>query len=328
MVIIDLFDREKLCYVISMTAELFKNITLQQMEAVVALIAEGSFSRAAEKMHLTQPALTKNIKNVENCLGLKIATRSSNGVALTAEGRVVYSYACKMIKLRQEAGEKIVQMQGNNGGDIYIGASTIPATYLLPSALSAFRQKEKNVRLHVRTADSDEVINMVLGGETEIGFIGKKPLNKKLVFEPVWSDRLLLAVCRNHPWRKKKEVTVDELVQEPFIIREKGSATREVAESYLKKHKAISFSGFNICSELGSSEAVKEAVIAGLGVSIISVHAVCRELRQGLLLEIPLSGCRMARDFYLIRLKKTDWKKYHRLFINFIRCHDRRKYCE
>jgi len=319
MVIIDLFDRGKLCYVKNMAAELFKNITLQQMEAVVALIAEGSFSRAAEKMHLTQPALTKNIKNVENCLGLKIVNRSNSGITLTAEGRMVYSYARRIINLRNEAGDKLRQMRGNTGGDIYIGASTIPATYILPAVLSAFRVKSQSVRVHIQTADSEEVINMVLGGEAEIGFVGKKPLNKKLVADPLWPDRLVLAVPRNHPWCKKKAVTLKELSQEPFVVREKGSATREVMELYLKEHKATSFGEFNICGELGSSEAVKEAVIAGLGVSIISIHAVSRDLQRGLLQEVTIAGCRLERDFYMIRLRQLDLKQIHKLFINFIK---------
>ena len=124
-----------------------------------------------------------------------------------------------------------------------------------------------------------------------MGFIGKKPLNKKLVAEPLWHDRLVLAVPGNHPWRKKKSVALEELLQEPFVAREKGSATRDVLESYLKEHKSVSLAQFNICGELGSSEAIKEAVIAGLGVSILSIHAIKRELQRGLLREILLKGC-------------------------------------
>ena len=152
-----------------------------------------------------------------------------------------------------------------------------------------------------------------------MGFIGKKPLNKKLVAEPLWHDRLVLAVPGNHPWRKKKSVALEELLQEPFVAREKGSATRDVLESYLKEHKSVSLAQFNICGELGSSEAIKEAVIAGLGVSILSIHAIKRELQRGLLREILLKGCHIERDFYLIRQKQLDLKPFHKLFIDFIK---------
>jgi DNA-binding transcriptional LysR family regulator len=312
--------KEDLWYRKAMEIEHFKNITIQQMEAVISLVEEGSFSRAAKKMHLTQPALTKNIKSVEDCLGLRVVNRSNAGITLTAEGHVIFNYARRIIKLRNEAREKIVQMQGNTGGEIYIGASTIPATYILPSALSLFRKKYDNVRVHVQTADSEETMNMVLAGEVEIGLIGKKPLNKKLLSDLLWKDRLVLAVSLNHPWCKKKSITLEELAQEPFILREKGSATRDVLEFYLKEHKTVSLAQFNICSELGSSEAVKEAIIAGLGVSILSLHAIKRELLQGLLGEIKIAGYHnIERDFYLIRQKQLDLRPFHKLFMNFIK---------
>ena len=174
--------------------------------------------------------------------------------------------------------------------------------------------------MHVQTADSEETMNMVLAGEVEIGLIGKNPLNKKLRFEPLWKDRLVLAVPGNHLWCKKESITLEELSQEPFILREKGSATRDVLEFYLKEHKAAGVAQFNICSEFGSSEAVKEAIIAGLGVSILSHHAIGRELLQGLLREIKITGFPdMERDFYLIRQKQLDLKPIHKLFMSFIK---------
>ena len=314
-----MLNKENLCYKIGMSADRFKNITMQQMEAIIALVEERSFSRAARKMFLTQPALTKNIRNIEDYLEKKVVIRSNAGITLTAEGQIIYDCARRIIKLRNEAREKIIQLQGNTGGDIYIGASTIPATYLLPPALSIFRKKNDSIRVHIQTADSEETMNMVLANEVEIGFIGKKPLNKKLVAEPLWHDRLVLAVPGNHPWRKKKSVALEELSQEPFVAREKGSATRDVLESYLKEHKSGSLTQFNVCGELGSSEAIKEAVIAGLGVSILSIHAIKRELQRGLLLEILLKGCHIERDFYLIRQKQLDLKPFHKLFIDFIK---------
>jgi DNA-binding transcriptional LysR family regulator len=301
-----------------MSTDRFKNITIQQMEAIISLVAERSFSRAANKMLLTQPALTKNIRNVEDYLGVRIVNRNNAGISLTPEGKIIYDYACRIIKLRDEAREKILKMQDKNGGDIYVGASTIPATYILPQALSAFRKEQGNINVHVQTADSEEVLNMVLDNEVEIGFIGKKPLNKKLRAAPLWRDRLVLAVPVNHRWWKKKSIPVEELIKAPFVLREKGSATRDILEIYFKESKSIGLGQFNICAELGSSEAIKESIIAGLGVSIISIHAVKRELAQGLLREIRLDGCNIERDFYLIHQKHLDIRPTHQLFINFL----------
>lgn len=301
-----------------MGTDRFKNITIQQMEAIIYLVTERSFSRAAKKMLLTQPALTKNIKNVEDYLGVRVVNRNNTGISLTPEGKIVYDYACRIIKLRNEAREKILKMQEKTGGDIYVGASTIPATYILPRALSTFRKKHDTINVHVQTADSEETLNRVLDNEVEIGFIGKRPLNKKLTARSLWRDRLVLAVPANHQWRKKKSIAVEELMKEPFVLREKGSATRDILEIYFKESKSIVLAQFNICAELGSSEAIKEAIIAGLGVSIISIYAIQRELAQGLLLEIRLEGCNIERDFYLIHQKHLDIRPSHKLFIDFL----------
>jgi DNA-binding transcriptional LysR family regulator len=297
----------------------FKNITLQQMEAVISLVEEGSFSRAAKRMFLTQPALTKNIKNAEDYLGVRLVNRSNMGTSLTPEGKILYNYAQRMVKLRDEAREKILTLHENVGGNIYISASTIPATYILPHVLSAFGKIHPDIRVYIKTADSEEAMNMVLENEVEIGCIGKQPSNKKLTAEPLWKDRLILAIPKQHRWRKKKSITLSELLDEPFVVREKGSATRELFESCLKESKPINLSQFNICSELGSSEAVKEAVIAGLGVSVISIHAIERELSQGLLFELPLQSCRMERNFYLIYKRHFDFRPAHKIFIDFLK---------
>jgi len=313
--------RIKIIYVkcLTMTDERFKNITLQQMEALISLVEERSFSRAAKRMLLTQPALTKNIRNVEDCLGVKVVNRSNAGVSLTPEGKILYDVALRMVKLRKEAGEKIQKLHENTGGDIYIGASTIPATYILPHAMSAFKKVHSDIRIFLKTEDSEEVLNMVLDREVEIGCIGKKPLNSKLIAESVWNDRLILIVPRRHLWIKKGSIDISELLAEPFVLREKGSATRDVFESYLKENKSVSLSQLNVCAELGSSEAIKEAVIAGLGVSVISIHAVTRELASRLLYEVPITSCLIERKFYLIYLKQFEFRSHHQTFVNFLK---------
>jgi DNA-binding transcriptional LysR family regulator len=185
--------------------------------------------------------------------------------------------------------------------------------------LSEFNKLNYGIHIHIKTADSEEVMNMVLDNEVEMGFIGKKPLNRKLIAQSIWKDRLVLAVPKDHRWRKNKSITLRELVEEPFVIREKGSATRELFESYLKKAGSINLSQFNICCELGSSEAIKETIIAGLGVSVISIHAVSRELSEGLLLEIPIQGAWIERNIYLIYRHQFDFRPFHKTFVNFIK---------
>jgi DNA-binding transcriptional LysR family regulator len=301
-----------------MTLEDFRNISLQQLEALLFLVTEGSFSRAAKKMHLSQPSLTKHIANMEAILGMTVVRREKTGV-LTPEGNIVFDLAARILKLRDEAGEKIAGMQQNEAGDIAIAASTIPATYILPHVLSRFRRAHPGIRINVQSADSEEVLNMILNGEKELGIIGKRPSRGKLEAEPLWQDRLVLTVPAGHRWTGKPSVSLPELMKEPFIVREKGSGTREILERHLKEQANTDLSKFRIVAEFGSSEAVKEAILAGLGVAILSIRATTRELKLQLLKEVPVEDWRIERSFYLIFRRPFNILRHHQLFLDFIR---------
>lgn len=302
-----------------MAADGFQNMTMQQLEALIHLVDQRSFSRAAKKMHLTQPSLTKHIRNVEEALGAKIVNRSSRSLALTPEGKVLYDYARRIIRLRDEARERVLRLRETESGDILIAASTIPATYILPYAIGGFRKKFPEIRVTVRTADSSDVIETVLGNGAEIGFIGKKPSGGKLIAEELWKDRLVLAVPSGHPWAKRRSVRIAEIAEAPFVIREKGSGTREALEECVRETGAPGLPHLNIAAELGSSEAVKEAIIAGLGISVVSVHAIRRELKSGLLTALAIEGCPIERSFYLIYRRQFDLMTHHKIFLDFIR---------
>ncbi len=299
----------------------FQNLTLQQLEALIHLIDERSFSSAAKKMHLTQPSLTKHIRNVEEALGAKIVNRSNRSLSLTPEGRVLYDYARRIIKLRDEARDRVMRLREGEAGDIRIAASTIPATYILPYAIGGFRKKHPRIRTTVRTADSSDVIEMVLGNGAEIGFIGKRPSGGKLIASELWKDRLVLAVPSGHPWAKRRSVRVAEMAKESFVIREKGSGTRDAFEECLRETAGHGLPHLNIAAELGSSEAVKEAVIAGLGISVISVHAIRRELKTGILAAVAIESCPIERSFYLIYRRQFDLMAHHNIFLEFIRAY-------
>jgi DNA-binding transcriptional LysR family regulator len=300
-------------------AEGFQNMTMQQLEALIHLMEERSFSRAAKKMHLTQPSLTKHIRNVEDALGAKVVDRSSRSLSLTPEGRVLYDYARRIIKLRDEAKERVLRLREEEAGDIRIAASTIPATYILPYAIGGFREKHPRIRTTVRTADSSDVIETVLDNGAEIGFIGKKPSGGKLIAEELWKDRLVLAVPSGHTWAKRRSVRVADILEMPFVIREKGSGTRDALEECLRETAGPGLPHLNIAAELGSSEAVKEAVIAGLGISVISVHAIRRELKSGILVALAVEGCPIERSFYLIYRRQFDLMTHHKIFLEYIR---------
>ncbi len=293
-----------------------KDITIQQLEVLVSLIEAGSFTRAAGKLFLTQPSLTKQIQNLEAATGTQLVKRGSTGISLTPEGQIIYDYAKRVLRLREDAKERVIRLKDQEAGHIYVSASTIPATYILPHLLSRLKQMHPDIQIHMQMHDSEEALQIVLNDQAELGFIGKKPLNKKLVAERLWQDDLVLAAPVDHPLAKHRSVTVEKLTGIPFIIREKGSATRDIVEECLQKHRGTSLSRFNVICEMGSSEAVKEAILAGLGVSILSIFAIKREISQGLLTVVNVSDCKMERYFYLIYKKQFPLMKYHKRFLD------------
>jgi DNA-binding transcriptional LysR family regulator len=167
--------------------------------------------------------------------------------------------------------------------------------------------------------DSEETLQIVLNDQAEIGFIGKEPVNKKLVVQRLWKDSLVLAVPASHPLSNRRAVKVEDLEEIPFIIREKGSGTRDIIEQCLEKQRRTSLSRFNVICEMGSSEAVKEAILARLGVSILSVFAIKRELSQGLLTALNVSDCTMERYFYLVHKKQFPLMMYHKHFLDIVK---------
>jgi len=288
------------------------------------LIGERSFSRAAKRMLLTQPALSKHIQNLENAVGARIVNRGGEGVSLTPEGRVLYDYAGRMLRMREEAREKIARARGSASGIVSVVASTIPATYILPRILASFRRGYPGIEVRVRAADSDGTLETILGGEAEIGLVGKKPPGRRIHAEELWADRLVLAVPAEHPWAGKKSVATGALVREPFVVREKGSATRDIMETCLKKNGDLSLADLNVVAEMGSSEAVKEAVIAGVGLSILSIHAIAREVKQGAVAALTVRNCRLERSFYLIYRRQFDLMHHHQLFLDYLKAFELR----
>lgn len=306
----------------AMQNDQFRFVTLQQLEAFVCLVEERSFSLAAGKMLLTQPSLSKHIKNLEIFIDTTLIRRTRSGISLTEEGAVLYAYARRMLKLRDEARDKIRMVKETVSGLVFAGASTIPATYILPSVMMNLRRSHPEIKVHLTSGDSDNIIHMVLSGQVEIGFIGKNvDQDRRLASEQVWEDELALVVPEGHPFASIREITVSRLSSEPFIIREKGSGTRKSLENYLTEHHEAGFRDFHVVGEMGSSEAVKEAVILGLGVSILSIHAVKRELAQGILVRVPVKGPAMKRSFYAVRKRLFGLLPHHALFLEAARAY-------
>lgn len=302
-----------------MTTVNFSNLSFQQLEVLIAVVEEGTFSRAARRMHLSQPSLTKHIQHLEELAGTTLLWRGRKGVSLTPEGRLVFDYARKVVRMREETAQRLSRMIEGNGVEIVVGASTVPAVYILPRLIYQFQRAHPHALVTVISSDSEGVIEMVEEGELTIGFVGYRPSSHRLVNEALWPDHLILVASSESPYSMVEKMDPSELCELPFVIREQGSGTWGIVEKWLKEKVRLDPKHLRVVACLSSSEAVKEAVLSGVGVSFLSRRAVERELRIGLLKEIPLIGVEIKRDFYLIYRRSQPFLRYQELFLQFVR---------
>jgi len=302
-----------------MSYDTFKNITIQQLESLVALLEAGSFTQAAAKLFISQSALTKQIKNLEASAGTTLVIRGGAGITLTAEGQTLYDYAKRISRLLTDAKERVERLKNQESGHVYISASTTPSTYILPHLLTQVQLRHPDINLHIQMHDSDETTQCILNSQAEIGVIGKEVVNRKISFERLCKDELVLAVPVHHPLARKKSITLNELAGTAFIARGHGSGTRDIVEKAFQRHSGKSLPQLKVIAEMGSAEAVKEAIMAGLGVSILSIFAVRRELSQGLLTTVNIIDCPMERYLYIIYRKNFSFRKHHQHFLDVAR---------
>ena len=290
---------------------------LHQIEIFCTLIRLRSFSRTAEALSLTQPTVSGHMKNLETELGVRLLDRLGRGVLATQEGEVLFRYGQKLLTLRDQARQEIDSLSGGVSGLLKVGGSTIPGAYILPSHIGAFKKKYPACSIQLIIDDTAKVTRAVLDGELDIGVVGARSLDPHLESHAFLKDELVVAVPPGHAWARKRVIAADELKKEPFILREQGSGTRRIMEDKLAK-AGISIGDLDVVAVMGSSDAVRQAVKAGLGVSVISVRALQEELRSGHLFAVRLKGLQIERSFYVILLKSKSRTPLCSTFLDFI----------
>lgn len=267
---------------------------------VFCTVAETkSFSKASEIIHLTQPAVSLQIQALEELYETKLFDRSSSSVKLTKTGETLYKYAKQILSLYSDAEKIIGDMTGLVKGSISVGASTTIGNHLLPIIVSEFKKTRPKIKLHMRVGNTKRIIELLNSGNIDFGIVEGEIAKQKIKNEVLLSDELCVIVPAYHMWAKKKDISIFELPKEPFILREEGSGTRQVIEKYLADH-GITVQSMKIALILGSTEAIKEAVENGLGVSIVSKWAARKETRYGTLKLLSIKEEKMMRDFTLI----------------------------
>lgn len=298
-----------------------KDLDLRKLEVFYWVADLKSFSHAADHLSLRQPTVSAHIGELESQLGAKLLNRVSGEVSLTALGQVLLERAKALLALKKETLAAIDHFQGKVSGELLIGGSNIPGEYILPHKLGSFIQKYPEVRPVLRISDSAGTIQAVLDGDVDLGFVGFKGEDGRLSFHKIWKDEMVLVVPKGHPWARLKAIDIKELRKEGFISREGGSGTLRSFWSLLSRKQREPEKLLNVTMELGSTEAVKEALIAGLGVSILSRTSIHREIRSGLLKAVAIQGLKMERDFYQISHRHRTLSPVCQVFIQFVRHH-------
>lgn len=277
-----------------------------------------SFTRAAEAVSLTQPTVSEHIRALEESVGEKLIDRLGREILPTPAGKILYQYAREIISLRDKAMQALQKFKGNLSGSITLGASTIPGTYILPGLIGAFKASYPSTHITLKIGGSGEVVQKLLDGTVEFGMIGARWDEKRIVLEEVYSDELVLVVYPGHAWEGREYVDLDDLAKEPFVSRERGSGTRVVMQQALES-AGFALSRLNIVAEMGSTEAVRQAVKARIGVAILSSHAVREDIERKMLAAVKLNGLLIRRPFYLAQRKNREASPLCSAFLEHLR---------
>jgi DNA-binding transcriptional LysR family regulator len=291
---------------------------LQVFHTVARLL---SFTKAAETLHMTQPAVTFQVRQLEEYFNTRLFDRTHNRISLTEAGKIVYEYADRIFELYTEMENSVREMTGEISGALTIGASTTIAEYMLPTLLGDFKDRYPEVTIHLKVSNSEGIVSMVENNTIDLGVVEAPVGNKNLVVETCKKDQLVAIVPPTHPLSTENVIHFRQLLQYPFICREEGSGTREVIADYLEHLKDCS-TGLKITMELGSPEAVKGAVEAGMGVSVVSRATIQKELRLGSLVAVNLEPS-LERPFSFVHQKQKFRLRVMEELLEFAR-----HYCE
>jgi DNA-binding transcriptional LysR family regulator len=290
---------------------------LRRLEVFAKVAELGSFSRAAETLFLTQPTVSEHVRALEDELGVPLLDRLGRGATPTQAGRLVLGYARRILALSGEARQALEQFRGRMIGELVLGGSTIPGEYVLPALVGRFTARYPGVSVTVRIGSSRQVTTWVEEGHVEVALVGAPPASRALSGRELMDDELVVVVPAGHAWAERARVRLADLKTEPFVVRERGSGSREALERALgEAHAALS--GLRVVAEVGSTQAVKQAVRAGVGVALVSQRAVEDECRAGLLRALRVEDLRVARAFHLVTHRERSHSPLAQAFLEVV----------
>ena len=290
----------------------FKHLT-----AFAAVVRRNSFSKAAEDLFLSQPTVSTYIRQLEEELNTVLLVRTTKSLEITPKGREVYEYAASILALR----DKIVEhCSGQVDCNVRIGASTVPSAYLLPDVLAAYTKQDPHIRFTVDQGDSRMILERLKDGLYDLGIIGMNPKDRQLTADAFYRDTIVIVTpCepRFLKLQEQEETPLEELLKEPVIVREEGSASKYAVDLFLKQ-AGVQEASLNVTARINDPEAIKNMVARGIGTAIMSILAAenYRDQKQVLVFPFPGEGCH--RNFYLLRRKEGIMTEQARNFAEFL----------
>ncbi|MEK8213264.1 selenium metabolism-associated LysR family transcriptional regulator [Paenibacillus sp. FSL L8-0463] len=295
-------------------------MNFHQLHIFYTVSERGSFSAAAQTLHMTQPAVTMQVQALEDYFGAKLFDRSSKKIVLSEAGRTLMPFALRSIQLMRETDQAMSAFTHMLEGRLQLGASLTIGEYVLPRLLGPFGKAYPNISIMMKVMNTSQIMEEINKHQLNFGLIEAPVSHPDMEIEPVMGDELNLIVPSGHPLADREEVTLEEALEYPFVLREQGSGTRRVMEEQLIA-KGLDPAAMRVVMELGSTGAVKSAVEAGLGLTIISASSVKHEVTLGLLKIVNLSDTSFKRQFYAIHLKSTLLPISAVTFLTFLRQH-------
>lgn len=271
------------------------NITFRQLRVFAEVARRGSVLRAAEALHLTPPAVSMSVKEIETQVGLPLFDRAGRQLSLSTAGEYFVVYARRLLGTLKEAEDAMARFRGVESGVLTIGMVSA-AKYFLPQLLAQFHAEHPSVEVRLRLGNREQLVALMQANEVDMSVMGRAPKDWPNRAEPFAMHPHVLVTASNHPFAQSEGVPAAALAREGFIVREPGSGTRAALEEYLVAHHLEPM----FIMEIASDEAIKQAVIAGLGVSLVSLHTIGLEWQNGLIAAPHVEGLPLMRRWHLV----------------------------
>ena len=295
--------------------DLERAVTLRQLRTFKTVADLSSFSLAASRLKLSQPSVSYQVKELEEALGLPLLDRLGKRVQLTEAGALLYGYARRMLEVLDDATVALEEMRGIKRGTLRVGASTTVGIYLLPAALGAFKKLHPGLVISLEIGTRARVQDQALSNELDLAVVGPALKDPDLAIIPFLADELVVVAPAGHPLAGRRSLSLKDLADQPFVMREAASGSRWSLEKEARKAGVK----LTVAMELGSNGAIKHAVESGLGLAVISRYACALELSSGRLVELSVRGFPIKRDWHIVHLKRRKLPTSVVEFIDFLK---------